>query len=329
MTPANNQAIMRNQLVLNLNVFTQYRKELMGIATIMIIVCHIVGNEVLLPQCISKVLTLGNYGVDIFLFLSGLGLFYSLQNKPNSICSWYKKRYIRIFVPYFIATIPYCFIRICVGEFNILDTILSLTTLDFWIYARGAWFVSAIIPIYFLTPRLSIFIDTRKNKLLWVIVIISTLLLLSNIDIINHPIYDNIQFVMRRTPMFILGYYLATYIKQGKTISIYDTIFITICSIILYYLGVYSALSVPILIALGYFVNLLHNVGSLDKMLKFMGIISLESYLMNIYLPEIIRHINFGQLGQGNYLPYTLVVVIGIPLSFIINRISSRIIKII
>ena len=69
----------------------------MGIATIMIIVCHIVGNEVLLPQCISKVLTLGNYGIDIFLFLSGLGLFYSLQNKPNSICSRFSFLYKYIY----------------------------------------------------------------------------------------------------------------------------------------------------------------------------------------------------------------------------------------
>ncbi len=321
---------MRNKLLLNLNVYTLYRKELMGIATIMIIICHIVGNDVLLPPIVSKVLTLGNYGVDIFLFLSGLGLYYSLQNNHTSISSWYKRRYIRIFVPYLIATLPCCIIRMYLGDFSVLDTILSLTTLDFWIFARGAWFVSAIVPIYFFTPYLSRFIESRKNKLIWVVVIISVLLMLSEINIINHPIYENIQFVMRRTPMFVLGLYMAVYIKEGREINIFNAVMITICSIISYlFLGIYTALSLPILIALGYFVNYIHNRAIIDNALKFMGIISLESYLMNIDLPEIFRYIHFGEYGYGNYLPYLLVVVTGIPLAYYINRISSKVIKII
>ncbi len=70
-------------------------------------------------------------------------------------------------------------------------------------------------------------------------------------------------------------------------------------------------------------------MNNIDKALKFMGVISLESYLMNIDLPEIFRHIHFGEFGYGNYLPYLLVVVTGIPLAYYINRISSKIIKII
>lgn len=58
------------------------RTQLMGLATLMIIICHASASHVLMPYWLSKLMDLGNYGVDIFLFLSGLGLFYSLSNKP-------------------------------------------------------------------------------------------------------------------------------------------------------------------------------------------------------------------------------------------------------
>ncbi len=51
----------------------------MGIATLMIIACHAPASGVLMPRVISCLFTLGNYGVDIFLFLSGLGLSYSMN----------------------------------------------------------------------------------------------------------------------------------------------------------------------------------------------------------------------------------------------------------
>lgn len=58
------------------------RTQLMGLATLMIIICHTSASHVLMPHWLSKLMDLGNYGVDIFLFLSGLGLFYSLSKKP-------------------------------------------------------------------------------------------------------------------------------------------------------------------------------------------------------------------------------------------------------
>ncbi len=56
-----------------------YRTQLMGVAAIMIIACHAGASNVLMPVWMKFVFSFGNYGVGIFLFLSGLGCSYSLR----------------------------------------------------------------------------------------------------------------------------------------------------------------------------------------------------------------------------------------------------------
>lgn len=67
----------------SLKEISTYRTELMGLSAIAILFCHAVGNNVLMPDIISSVLSIGGYGVDMFLFLSGMGLWYSLDGLKN------------------------------------------------------------------------------------------------------------------------------------------------------------------------------------------------------------------------------------------------------
>lgn len=67
-------------LMLDLNKISQYRTPLMGISAILIILCHANLYDIKVNSLIHYLLTFGNVGVDIFLFLSGIGCYYSLQN---------------------------------------------------------------------------------------------------------------------------------------------------------------------------------------------------------------------------------------------------------
>lgn len=71
---------MLSGLSFNLSLFSKYRTEIMGIAAIMIIIGHAEGNGVLMPWMMTKIIIQGGLGVDIFLFLSGMGLYYSLTS---------------------------------------------------------------------------------------------------------------------------------------------------------------------------------------------------------------------------------------------------------
>lgn len=93
---------MVNELMYDLNLISKYRTPLMGIAALMIILCHAPQYGVAMPNSISSVMLRGGLGVDIFLYLSGVGCWYSLS-KGVTLKKWYCKRFIRIFIPYFYA----------------------------------------------------------------------------------------------------------------------------------------------------------------------------------------------------------------------------------
>lgn len=87
---------------MNLNTFSVYRTELMGIATILIIVCHMPVFGVVMPHWLQTILGCCGFGVDIFLFLSGMGMYNSYvtsRMKNKTVLRWLAKRYLRIVVP--------------------------------------------------------------------------------------------------------------------------------------------------------------------------------------------------------------------------------------
>lgn len=64
----------------NVRDISKYRAHLMGIATLLVILGHSAGNGVVMPGWMESLCGLASVGVDIFLLVSGLGLWYSLNN---------------------------------------------------------------------------------------------------------------------------------------------------------------------------------------------------------------------------------------------------------
>ena len=69
-------SIMR---IFHVNDISEYRTELMGVATLLVIFGHSAGNGVVMPGWMESLCGLASVGVDIFLLVSGLGLWYSLR----------------------------------------------------------------------------------------------------------------------------------------------------------------------------------------------------------------------------------------------------------
>lgn len=102
----------------NLELVSKYRSALMGMATIGILMCHAPANGVNLPFHLNSILGLGQMGVMVFFFVSGLGLYYSTRRMEYIICciaAWYRKRFVRLFVPYLIIYAPALYISMSDG----------------------------------------------------------------------------------------------------------------------------------------------------------------------------------------------------------------------
>lgn len=69
----------------SVNLLSRYRTHLMGFATLLILFGHSKGNGVLMPGWMQSLCGLASVGVDIFLLVSGLGLWYSLNSQKNNL----------------------------------------------------------------------------------------------------------------------------------------------------------------------------------------------------------------------------------------------------
>lgn len=80
----------------------------MGFATVCILLCHAKLHSVIMLDILLKIMALGQDGVQIFLFLSGIGIYFSISSLQNNInlWAWYKKRFLRLFLSYLIIYTP-------------------------------------------------------------------------------------------------------------------------------------------------------------------------------------------------------------------------------
>lgn len=135
--------------------------ELKGFAILSIVFAHIAyilvsDNHFLYPLSIAAGL-----GVDIFLFLSGYGLTISMMKKPLSILEFYRSRFQKIFIPFWIVLS-----LLFLGSFFLLDIYYSweyiLQSFLGWFPHADAigdinspfWYLTWLLLFYLLFPLL-------------------------------------------------------------------------------------------------------------------------------------------------------------------------------
>ena len=119
----------------------------------------------------------GNLGVDIFLCLSGIGIYYSLYNaekvrkskdKYFLFFDFYKKRLIRILPATVICLLPWYLYLYHGQKINPAIFILNITSISYWFDGvnRG-WYVALTILLYLIYPLVYLLIrKCGKRKLL-------------------------------------------------------------------------------------------------------------------------------------------------------------------
>lgn len=316
--------IMKN-MSYNLGLLSKYRPALMGAATIGILMCHAPAHGVNLPWHLNAILGLGQMGVMIFFLVSGLGLYYStrqMEYSVSGIAAWYRKRLVRLFVPYLIIYAPALYISM--SDTSSLDWggyILNLLTVSYWIDKTGCWFVDILVPIYLLTPL--------WNRLLGRLTypIIPTALIFAAMMAVD----STYAAAFHQAAFFFIGFWLGRYVKQGVCLSLRE-IMATGCFFALllagyYCFGIGALLPIIVIPCVCLGCLALEKVGSgfLVRFLDFFGTISLESYLLNVTLITWITYFN---LLPAHWFPYRylFIVVAGVLLSVVVNRLSKAVI---
>lgn len=197
-----------------------YRSELMGWAILWIMMLHFTFTQI---KPLGFIAQYGFAGVDIFLFVSGFGLFYSLD-KGNSILIFYRKRLIRIFPTYYIIGI---FASIFLFGDNLLTYLFRYSTIGFWtggVYWE--WYIPSLVVLYIMSPLLKFLIDKRFFYIIGVI--LACIFGLAFYYIVQWQDLDRSHFFfIYRIPVYIYGMICAYWIKEGFSKNYYF-IFLTI-----------------------------------------------------------------------------------------------------
>lgn len=216
------------------SILSKYRTELLGLSALLIVFFHFHVWQII-PEYTKYIFRFAFGGVDIFLFLSGIGLCYSIEK--SSIKSFYLKRFIRIYPSFAQATA----ISLFIGKYTFVTAALMFTGVTYWmapfISVRGGyWYIALIIPLYVAFP----FVHRLLNKLSInkCIGILAGLLILPYI--VHFSFGEHYDYALTRIMPFMLGCFL--FVKRNKLHNIGMPLIIS--SILLFVvLNTYSLLS--------------------------------------------------------------------------------------
>ena len=195
---------------------SQYRSELMGLAILWVVWYH---SSVqlnffhisIINSAFSLIKGVGYGGVDIFLLVSGMGIYNSLEK--NDVSQYIKNRIRRItpvWWSYLIICVllGYFFFEI---HFSKLEILGFATFTGFWLDMshQGNWYVYAIILFYLVSPVFYSLIKNSKNKLLMTIFLIAVALLISVSFVGNFKLI-----VFSRIPVYLIGIFVSSSLKN-------------------------------------------------------------------------------------------------------------------
>ena len=320
----------------SLNLLSKYRMELMGVGTLLILIWHAYGNNARMPYLLERIVDNAQIGVDLFLLLSGIRISYSLSKTvvgggDISVKSWYWQRLKRIYVPFIIIMLLYYLYTIPFEDKTIKFAILDISTIGWWISGIGAWYISLILFLYVIAPVLYKILYKGKYKWWILSVLIIAIWIIFQDD--PNSIFHYVTNAIKRSPSFLIGISIAPLIQKDVKVNLPVLL---ILSATLFFIG-YIALPLgfckwmlilPISLIIAKFIEWLP---AFKGFLSFLGVISLESYLTNITLGDILNHKSWiicgYDLSYGHYLEYTIVVLVGILLAWICNRLSNKIMR--
>lgn len=299
---------------MKLNLLSKYRTLLMGFAILWVMFFHShvqVGTSTFF-EFFKRI---GYGGVDIFILVSGFGVYFSIHN-DDSLRHFYKKRALRILPYYYPIVIIVTIIAIKLGIWNTDSLFYNLTTLGYWrnvglgkIYD---WYIPALIFLYLVTPLYYKFFKINKNATTIFAIIAAYVFSYS-----TNGNYDYLYNLTFRIPHYVIGFWLADFLIRNKEYE-FNKFTIALCALslivgisILYYFyyytpyfeqyGIYVApfilITFPLCMFLCYFFSLFKSYKF--PVLTFFGIHSLTLFIFHekilflfyLFLPSNIQDI--------------------------------------
>ena len=274
--------------------FSKYRSAVMGIAMLSIMLSH---QRFLhgLPWNVFEVY--GHWGVDIFLFLSGMGMVRSLSIHP--IREFYFRRFKRL-VPIciFCGALKY-FIFLIVGEpIRNLEVGLHIGFLS--VFSLDLWFIYSIVIYYLLSPLLFRVLKSHSLLIMFLVYVLSIGMQHFFAEKVGYEWLNPLGIILytaERLPVFMVGMLTSMYSsKIAKKHFLFSTCAFLVAvalSVLLkvhllvadLFVLVYPLLSVSILAIVSFVISMFMHLPKWGlSLFDFVGRHSLEVYLVHEFI---------------------------------------------
>ncbi|MBR2787798.1 MAG: acyltransferase [Erysipelotrichaceae bacterium] len=308
----------------NFNSISKSRSFLMGLAALKVVAYHSgIGFHLKDGGGISHVLyilgyeayvikSIGQIGVDIFLFVSAIGLYYSLR-KNSDVSSFYQRRFKRILPEYLIVFLIWLLLFQREGILSVLKKITGITFLtegylDNWYFVL-LFFLYLVYPFHFSLKE-------KYGKKADMAAIAVSLVISFVVSRIAPVLFEHTEIAFRRLPVFFAGSLIADDVYQKRTISaVYLLILVPVLFLsfryfaaegnegTVFYRYVGSIVAICLVFLFSYVYALPEKHGVFGKLIDAFGAYSLEAYL----LYEKVLTVLIGAFGREHDVAIALI----------------------
>lgn len=297
---------------------------LRGICMLMIIIHHVLKYAEWAPIPIRGIW--GDMGTAVFFFISGWGLYCSMEKREKVDFSYLWQNLKKLLVPFFIVwgctELIFNIMHPDYGGGNILRDGIALKYPSFTFKIIHLWFIKAIVGVYIVSILTFIF---TKNRLLRVSIV--TFICLTYI-LLGWKVLHLPQYVWGSIICFPAGMWLSAYRRELKPV-LEQKWAIAFVSLFLYWLfrsydflplRAYLKYSIPFCLL---FVSMGSIVNIQSKWLYFIGKNSLLFYLIHLALLLLLRESEY--MCEHFILTLCVVFIGTVALSWIYKKVQELI----
>ena len=331
MTPTTNGISFAN--------ISHHRSELMGLAMIAIVLFHV---NVPRLSPFYGLWRMGNMGVDVFLFLSGVGLWYALTSN-TSLKRFFTRRYLRIYPTWLlVASLYYVprFLQGAKGTKEMIDLAGDvLVNWDFWLHDELTfWYIPATMMLYLFAPAY-VKLVSRHPVYRWLPVLMMVWCVAVQWVVPLHNAVGHIEIFWSRVPIFFIGINCGAMVKQGQSLSA-QSVWLLVAAVVLS-LGVdiyleqtrhglfplfigrmlYIPATFSLVLLLSNWLTAVPQV--IKRALRLVGMVSLEMYLLHVHFVLVrVQSMQWGYWGT-----FLACFAITLPLAWLLNKRMEKLTK--
>lgn len=297
-------------------LLSKHRSSIMGMAMISIMLFH---QQWISWAPFNAFHLWGHYGVDVFLFVSGFGLTFSLNK--NTLVAFYQRRFLRLApLCFFCGILKWLIYNMNYSVFYEIKGIGCMTILGL-----DLWFIQTIVVLYLLAP---IFYRLINGHFLFLLIVIYSGCIFTNVFIPD--VLNNVTGTINRLPVFIIGMAFATKSNwKGNNIGFLGLLMLLIAMVSTFVtvknyfhygndLWMYPMLAFGLISLINIMLICLeHSPQNVLTVLKSVGSHSLELYLWHEFVFSCFW------LTLNRWCPCELVFIIAFAVSFLFAYLSS------